>query len=112
MSIVPVLWFLTKERVAMVTLRNAVEAAQTDLGVMRNEGHSMTRSLGILSGVLSSLPEGGDAPILAAKDACEAIVDRAHEADDADLPDLAERLRGVVRALSPVVAYSHGLLRV
>jgi len=96
----------------MVTLKDAVEAAQTDLGVMKNEGHSMTRPLGILSGVLSSLPEGGDAPILAAKSGCEAILDRAHEAEDADFPELAERLRGIVRALSPVVAYSYGLLRV
>lgn len=94
----------------MVTLKDAVAAARTDLRVMANEGHSMTRPLGILSGVVSSLPEGGDGPILLAKDACEALVDRAHEAEDADLPDLAERLRGVNRALSPVVAGCFGSL--
>lgn len=96
----------------MVTLDNAFEAARTDLRVMAQEGHSMTRPLGLISGVLSSLPEGGDAPILLAKDTCEAIVDRACEAEDADLSDLAERLRGIVRALSPVVARAYGLLRV
>jgi len=90
----------------MVTLKDAVEVARTDLRAMANEGHSMTRPAGLLSGVASSLPEGGDAPLLLAKDACEAIVDRAHEAEDADLADLAERLRGVNRALSPVVARS------
>ena len=95
----------------MVSLKDAVEAAQTDLRVMQNAGDSMTRLLGMLSGVLSSLPEGGDAPILLAKDACEAIIHRAHEADDADRPDLAESLRYVNRALSPVVAAQYGLLQ-
>jgi len=96
----------------MVSLKDAVEAAVTDLRVMANEGNNMVRPLGMLSGVLASLPEGGDAPILLAKDACEAIVDCARRAEDADKADLAERLRGVNRALSPVVARSHGLLRV
>ena len=86
------------------TLEEAIETAQVNVRVLANEGHSMTRPLGMLSGVVSSLPEGGDAPILLAKDACEALVDRAHEAIDADLPDLAVSLRGIVRALSPVVA--------
>ena len=117
----------TKERVEMVapkktnlqtvehggvTLKDAFEAAQTDLRVMAKEGHSMTRPLGLVSGVLSSLPEGGDAPILLAKDTCEAILERAHQAEDADFPELGERLRGIVRTVSPVVAYAHGLLRV
>jgi len=95
-----------------VTLLDAFQAAQTDLRAMAQEGHSMTRPLGLVSGVLSSLSEGGDAPILLAKDTCEAILDRAHEAEDADFPELGERLRGIVRTVSPVVAYAHGLLRV
>ena len=95
----------------MITLKNAVQAAQTDLRVMANEGHNMTQPLGMLSGVVSSLPEGGDAPILLAKDACEELVDCVHEAEDTNFSDLAERLRGVVRALSPVVARLYRSLR-
>jgi len=99
----------------MVSLKDAVEAARTDLRVVQVESHkgvSLTRPLGILSGVASSLPEGGDAPILLAKDACEAIVDCARRAEDAGHAEVAERLRGVNRMLSPVVAGSYGLLRV
>lgn len=92
----------------MVTLKEAVETAQVNVRVLATEGHSMTRPLGLISGVLSSLPEGGKAPILLAKDACEALADRAREADDADLADLAERLRGIVYDLSSVVAGSLG----
>jgi len=92
----------------MVTLKDAIEAARTDVRVLANEGHSMTLPLGLLSGVLSSLPEGGDEPIILAKTACEALIDRAHDAEDAGLPDVAEQLRGVARALSPVVARESG----
>lgn len=98
----------------MVSLKDAVEAAQTDLRVLQRESHKGVKlvfPLGILSGVVSSLPEGGDAPILLAKDACEAIADCARDAEDAGSADAAERLRGVVRALSPVVAGLHGLLQ-
>lgn len=92
----------------MVTLKNAAEAVETDLRVLQNEGHSMIVPLGLISGVLSSIPEGGDAPVRAAKTVCEVILDRAHEAEDADLSDVAERLLGCVRLLSPIVA---GLVR-
>jgi len=98
----------------MVSLKDAVEAAQTDLRVIQKESHKgvkLTFPLGILSGVLSSLPEGGDSPIIMAKDACEAIADCARDADDAENAEVAERLRGIVRALSPVVAGCHGQLR-
>lgn len=91
----------------MVSLKDAVLAAQTDLRVLQKESHegvTLTLPLGILSGVLSSLPEGGDGPVLLAKDACEAIVDCARSAEDAGGADAAERLRAVNRALSPVVA--------
>jgi hypothetical protein len=94
----------------MVTLKDAVEAAQTDLRVLSMEGINMVFPLGMVSGILSSLPEGGDAPILLAKDVCEALVDCAHRADDDDDTVLAERLRCINRALSPVVAASHRLL--
>jgi len=91
----------------MITLKDAVLAAQTDLQVLRLVGINLYRPLEMLSGILSSLPEGGDAPILLAKDACEAIIDCAHDADDADHPALAENLRCVNRALSTVVARSY-----
>ena len=95
----------------MVTLKDAIEAAQTDLRVLSKEGINMIYPLGMVSGVLSSLPEGGDGPILLAKDICEALVDRAHRADDDGDAVLAERLRCINRSLSLVVAASHRLLR-
>jgi len=95
----------------MVSLKDAVRAAVTDLRIVANKEDNMVRPLGLLTWVLSSLSEGGYVPILLAKDACEAIVDCARRAEDADKADLAERLRGVNRALSPVVARSHELLR-
>jgi hypothetical protein len=104
-----------KGRLETVSLKDAIEAAQTDLRVLQKESHKgvkLVRPLGMLSGVLSSLPEGGDAPILLAKDACEAIVDCARRAEDEGSADAAERLRGVNRALSPVVAGQYGLLKV
>ena len=88
----------------MVSLKEVIETAQINVRVLAKEGHSMTIPLGLLSGVVSSLPEGGDAPVLLAKNACEALVERAHEAEDAELPGLAESLRGIVRDVSPVVA--------
>ena len=87
----------------MVSLKDAVMAAQTDLRVLSKEGINMVLPLGILSGVLSSLPEGGDRPILLAKDGCEAIVNCACQAENAGNADAAERLRCVNYALSPVV---------
>lgn len=90
----------------MVTLEDAVVTVLIKLREMQTDGHSMTVPLGLLSGVKSSLPEGGDAPVLLAKDACEAIADRAREAEHADLSDLAEELEKCVRVLSPVVAQS------
>jgi hypothetical protein len=91
----------------MVTLREAVETVQVDLRVMQKESHegtSLTRPLDLLSRVVLSLPGGGNMPIILAKWACEAIVNCAHVAEDAENTDVAERLRGVVRTLSPVVA--------
>jgi hypothetical protein len=98
----------------MVSLKDAVEAAQTDLKVLQIEsieGVKLVQALGQLSGVVSSLSEGGDAPILLARDACESIVDAARRAEDAGSVDAAERLRGINRALSPVVAGCYGQLK-
>lgn len=92
----------------MVDLKSAVETAQTDLKAM--EGVNLLRPLGMLSGVLSSLPEGGGAGVWLAKDACEAIVDCAHSAQEAGDNELAEELLRVNRALSPVVAACYPLL--
>lgn len=88
----------------MITLKDAVETVLVSLRDMQAEGHSMTVPLGLLSGVKSSLPEGGEAPVLLAINACEAIAVRAREAEHADLTDLAEQLEKCVRVLSPVVA--------
>jgi len=106
----------------MVSLKDAVLVAQTDLQVLRKRVLAgggtipastlmLNRPLNMLSSILLSLPEGGDAPILLAKDACETIIDCAHDADDADWPELAEDLRCVNRALSPIVARSYTELR-
>ena len=88
----------------MIALKDAVETAQTDLRALANKGVAAVLPLGYLSGVLSSLPEGGITPVLLARDACEAIVNCAHTADDVGDTDIAESLRCIVRALSPVVA--------
>ncbi len=90
----------------MVTLKDAVETVLVELRKMQTAGHSMTMPLGLLSGVQSSLPEGGDAPVLLAKDACEAIADRVREAENSGYPVLAESLENCVRTLSPIVAQS------
>lgn len=97
-----------------VILKNAVEAAQSTLRALQiglPREASLVRPLGILSGVLSSLGEKGDAALVLAKDACEAIIECAHYAEDAGDSESAEQLRRVVGMLSPVVAGSYRLLR-
>ena len=102
--IVGIVSVVTKGRLVMITLKDAVEVAQTDLQVLSNQEFSLARPLVILSEVVSSLPKGGDAPIMLAREACEAIVDCAHVAEDAGNTDVAERLRDVVCKLSLVAA--------
>ena len=88
----------------MVTLYEAIKAAQTDLRLMARKGISLIQPLEILSLTLWHALENEATATLLAKDACEAIIDCAHKAEDADKIDLAERLRGVNRMLSSVVA--------
>ena len=91
----------------MVTLRDAVVAAQTNLRVARKNAlaeHGLVGPLGYLSGVLSCLPDFPDEAATQAKRACEDMIDCAHVAEDFGDADLAEDLRRISSALSPVVA--------
>lgn len=98
----------------MKELREAVVTAQRELRAIANKGIALVKPLGLISGVVSCVSEGGEAPVLMAKAACEAIVDcartadNADNADNADLADLAAELRRIGDKLSPVVARLFG----
>lgn len=86
----------------MVTLNDAIRAAQTDLRTI--EGVNLVLPLSRLQ--TSILLGNGKVSVAMVKSACEAILDCAHDAEDAGNTDVADRLRGIVRMLSPVVARS------
>ena len=91
----------------METLKTAVQAAIRDLRIVYDRlgrPTMITFPLGTLSGVLSSIPEGGHAPIDAAKKACEQLIDCARIVVDRES---AEDLRCIARTLSLVVARSY-----
>jgi len=85
----------------MKRLKVAVEEAQLELRTIANKGIPLVKPLGLLSGVLSCVSEGGEVPVLMATDACEAIVDCAKRVEVAETE---AELRCIVDKLSPVVA--------
>ncbi len=82
----------------MKKLSVAVLVAQQDLRALEIP---LVKPLGLLSGVLSCVSEGGEAPVLMAKGACEAIIDCARTAETSEV---ADELRRIGNALSPAVA--------
>lgn len=95
-------------RVVAANVFNDLRARDTQA---RDANTSLINVRGKLRGLIDSINEGGDYPILEAKEICEDLLARAQRAKENGGNELRVALHEHVRQLSPIVAQLHSDLK-